>query len=218
MKIALARIGLTLILIFASLAGFGLCGYYAARRDAGALAQRADHLIGNRRGPDALGEGRIEQLLLVEDPGFRNHMGVDLSTSGAGMTTLTQSLSKRVGFTTFKPGIRKVRLMGYAAGLESKLSKDQILALYLDTVSMGRGSKGQMIGFFNASEAIYGKSPASLNQTDFLTLVAVPIAPRTFNLIRPNQALLDRLARIERLVGGKCRPLRLSDVWLEGCS
>jgi membrane peptidoglycan carboxypeptidase len=75
-----------------------------------------------------------------------------------------------------------------------------------------------MAGFFDASEAIYGREPALLSQTEFLTLVAVPIAPRTFNLVQPNQQLLVRVKRIERLVGRKCQPKGLRDVWLIGCS
>lgn len=218
MKIAFVRIGIVLVLLFVVLLGYGLSGFFAAREEAGALARKADELIRDQRGPRDLGRGRTEQLLLVEDPNFWNHDGVDLSTSGAGLTTLTQSLSKRVGFTSFKPGIRKVRLMGYAVGLESKLSKEQILALYLDTVWMGRGPQGPMAGFFDASEAIYGREPASLSQREFLTLVAVPIAPRTFNLMQPNHQMLDRVQRIERLVERECHPTGLRDVWLNGCS
>lgn len=33
-------------------------------------------------------------LLAIEDPAFYNHRGVDLSTPGAGMTTITQGLVK----------------------------------------------------------------------------------------------------------------------------
>lgn len=126
-------------------------------------------------------------------------------------------MQRTVGFSNFKPGIRKLRLMAYAIGLESRLSKRQIFALYLDTVWMGRGPDGPMTGFFETSRAIYGRQPSALSDREFFTLVAVPIAPRELTLADPNRRLLERAARIERLVRRQCRPTGLRDVWLEGC-
>jgi membrane carboxypeptidase/penicillin-binding protein PbpC len=209
----------TIILLLAmAIVGYGLSGYFAARADAPDLAGRGDRLIKTHRGAGDLGQGRAEQILLVDDPGFWNHNGVDLSTDGAGLTTITQSVGKRVGFSDFKPGIRKIRLIGYAMGLESKLTKQEILALYLDTVWMGRGPDGPMAGYFDTSRTIYGRLPADLSQGEFLRLVAVPIAPRRLDLVQPNKELLDRVGRIERLVEKQCRPKGLRDVWLEGCA
>ena len=160
MKRALRWSGLLIILLAVSLIVYAASGFFAARAAAPVLARTADALVQSGRGALDLGEGRVDDLLLVEDPGFWNHSGVDLSTAGAGLTTLTQSLSKRFGFSNFQPGIRKFRLMGYAVGLESKLTKEQILTLYLDRVWMGRGPNGPMAGFFDASRSIYGRSPA----------------------------------------------------------
>ena len=104
-------------------------------------------------------------------------------------------MSKHVGFDNFQPGLQKIRLVGYAMGLESKLSKSQILALYLDTVWMGRGPNGSMIGLFNASEVVFRRPPSALNQHQFLSLIAVPISPRRFNLLEPNADLNERTTR-----------------------
>ena len=41
-----------------------------------------------------LPSGWKEIILKVEDPGFYEHNGVDLSTAGAGLTTITQGLVK----------------------------------------------------------------------------------------------------------------------------
>jgi membrane peptidoglycan carboxypeptidase len=108
--------------------------------------------------------------------------------------------------------------MGYAMGLESRLSKQQILALYLNTVWMGRGPNGPMAGYFATSSTIYGKQPSALSNREFMTLVAVPIAPRELTLAHPNQQLLERVTRIERLLQKRCRPTGLRDVWLDGCA
>ncbi|MDP8912939.1 MAG: transglycosylase domain-containing protein [Pseudomonadota bacterium] len=182
------------------------------------MAPRADRLLAQGRGAAGLGPGRIEQLLRVEDPGFEQHSGIDFSTSGAGLTTLTQGVGKRVGFAHFRPGVRKIRLIGYAMGLERSLTKAQIIALWLDTVGMGRGPNGWMTGFYEASRSIYGRPPHLLTEAEFLSLVAVPLAPATFDLQRRNDALQTRVARIQRLVRGQCQPTGLRDVWLEGCA
>jgi membrane peptidoglycan carboxypeptidase len=138
---------------------------------------------------------------------------------GSGLTTLTQSLGKRVGFADFQPGWRKFRLRGYARGLKAGLDKQQILTLHLDRVSMGRDREGRwMTGLFTASERIFGMPPAALPQREFLALVAVSIAPSRLRLASPSADLAERVDRIERLVQRRCTPVDLRDVWLEGCA
>jgi monofunctional biosynthetic peptidoglycan transglycosylase len=207
-----------LALLIAGLFLYGAKGYYDAVSAAPALAARADRLIAANRGMEGLGPGRIGLLLTVDDPGFWHHKGVDMTTAGAGMTSMTQSLSKRLAFKHFQPGLGKIRQTGYALGLERRLSKPQIVALFLDTAQMGYGPKGWMKGFYTASREIYGRPPAALDRGQFLTLVAVMIAPARFDLRRPDAALGERVARIDRLLSGRCRPSGLRDVWLEGCA
>lgn len=207
-----------LALLLVGILLYGAKGYYDAISAAPTLAARADRLIAANRGMQALGADRATLLLAVQDPGFERHRGVDMRTPGAGMTSVTQSLSKRLAFDHFRPGIRKIRQTGYALGLERRLSKPQILALFLDTAEMGRGPNGWMKGFFSASREIYGRSPAELDRRQFLSLVAVMIAPGRFDLRRPDAALSERIARIERLLAGQCRPSGVRDVWLKDCA
>jgi len=213
LKYALLLIALAVAIVV----GSGIMGYVDARSDADKLRQRADELIAKGRGGAALGVEHLAILLKVEDPSFATHYGVDFSTPGAGLTTITQSASKRLAFDQFRPGFAKIRQTGYALGLESRLSKDQILALWLDTLEMGKGPDGWMIGFDNASKAIYKRPPAELSKTEFMRLVAVLIAPASYDLTRSNAGLDERVERIERLVAGTCTPQGLTDVWLEGC-
>ncbi|UUL82215.1 transglycosylase domain-containing protein [Sphingomonas qomolangmaensis] len=193
-------------------------GYYDALRDATELKIRADALIAAKRGPDDLTPTKLEQLLRVEDPTFWHHNGLDIQTSGAGLTTLTQSLAKRLAFHHFKPGIGKLRQTTYAMGLEQRLSKRQILALFLDTAQLGRGPHGWMQGMFVASEQMYGRQPANLTNREWLSLIAVLIAPGQYNLRAGDTKLNDRVRRIERLLAGACHPQSGRDVWLEGCT
>ncbi len=198
--------------------GYGAFGYWDAVRQSNEFIKRANALIVDGRGPNDLGTERLRQLILVQDPGYYDHHGVDLSTLGAGLTTVSQSVSKRLGFDEFRPGIGKIRQTGFALGLESQLSKEQILALFLDTVEMGRGADGWMTGFFHASERVYGRPPADLSDKEFHRLVAVMIAPGSFRLLNQDGSLDDRAARIARLVAGDCMPSDQRDVWLDGCA
>lgn len=52
---------------------------------------------------------QLSILLAMEDPGFYTHKGVDLKTPGAGLTTITQVLVKKLYFKEFKPGLRKIK-------------------------------------------------------------------------------------------------------------
>ncbi|MBK5923702.1 glycosyl transferase [Rhodovulum sulfidophilum] len=209
--------GVLIAIACLALLGYGGTGYWAALSDADVLGAHADELISGRRGGDSLGVRYRDILITVEDPNFWDHSGLDISTPGAGLTTITQSLAKRVAFDEFRPGLRKIRQTGYALGLEVRLSKAQILALWLDTLEMGEGPNGWIVGFHDASAALYGRPPASLTETQFIRLVAVLIAPASFNLTEHDTALDERTSRIQRLIAGVCGPTDNSDVWLDGC-
>lgn len=196
---------------------YGGKGYLDALSDAPQLRLRADHLIAQGQGADSLGAKHLAMLLKVEDPNFAQHIGVDISTPGAGATTITQSASKRLAFKDFHPGVGKIRQTGYAIGLETRLSKEQILALWFDTLEMGEGPQGWMTGFHKASSAIYDRSPRELSDREFIRLIAVLIAPGSYKLGENDPALNERVSRIERLVTGSCVPEGHGDVWFEGC-
>ncbi|NVK35965.1 MAG: transglycosylase domain-containing protein [Rhodobacteraceae bacterium] len=212
-KLAGLLLGLLIFAVFL----YGVKGYWDALSNAPQLQQRADNLIAQQKGGASLGVDYLAILLSVQDPNFYKHSGVDFTTAGAGATTITQSLSKRIAFEKFQPGISKVRQTGYALGLERRLSKEQILALWLNTLEMGRGPEGWMTGFYEASSAIYKRQPIELNNAEFIRLVAVMIAPGSYKLTSNDTALDERVDRIERLVSGICAPKDHGDVWLEGC-
>lgn len=206
-----------LLLLFAGVLGYGAYGYFDALAASEELEARADSLLAENLGGSSLGQERYRQLLVVQDPAFEQHSGVDMTTAGAGITTVTQSLAKRVGFENFTPGIGKIRQTGYALGLETRLSKEQIMALWLDTLEMGRGPDGWVTGFHRMSEAVYGAAPDTIADDEYLSLLAVLISPGRYNLGTDDQALQDRTDRIRRLVSGECAANDNSDVWLEGC-
>lgn len=181
------------------------------------VRKEAQQLIADSQGPDALGQERLGLLLLVEDPAFYTHNGIDFSTPGAGATTITQSVSKRLTFTRFKPGLRKLRQSAYAIELEQQLSKREILAWALRELEFRKASRRWIKGFHKASIAFFGKPIAEINTDQYLLMIASAIAPRDLNVDRPTAKLLERVRRIKKLARGSCKPLNHSDVWLDGC-
>lgn len=208
----------TLLIVLATFGWLAGKAWRDARVMGPELAARADALIADGKGWQMLGPTRRKWLLVVEDPTFETHEGIDLTTPGAGITTITQSLSKRVAFDEFKPGIAKLRQTAFAMSLEGVLTKEQILALWIETAEMGRGAEGWITGFEKASLEVFGGTPTEIGEDEFLTLVAVLIAPSRLSMSVDHAETADRVARIKRLIAQDCTPLDHSDVWLEGCS
>jgi len=203
--------------------GVGFYGYYAGGRadaadDAPYLARHAMRLVAQGQGPDDLGPGRAEVLLAVQEPEIFFRDGVDLDTADAGKSALSYEVAQPLAFDHDRSEIAKLRQAGYGLGLEKRLTKRQILALWLETVDMGMGPEGPMRGFFGASRAVFGKSPARLSDDEFVRLAAAVIAPRRLHLDGEDRALDNRVRRIEKLLARACRPEGNGDVWLEGCA
>jgi membrane peptidoglycan carboxypeptidase len=151
-----------------------------------------------------------EALLKVEDPGFHHHGGVDFSTPGQGITTLTQGLVKLLYFDKFQPGLAKLRQTLIAAlVLDPLVSKQDQLLLFINLVPMG----GQTRGLAEAAQAYYHKPFAELSQDEYLALVGTIIAPATFNPQRYPQRNQERVARIKKLLGGEYKPKGLMDLY-----
>lgn len=217
MKRLFKFLSMVLLLLVICCGGYFAYGFVDAITAADDLKTKADSIIATGLGGSSLGEERYRQLLMVQDPQFEHHNGVDITTPGAGVTTISQSLAKRLGFEKFTPGIGKIKQTGYALGLESQLSKEQIMALWLDTVEMGQGPNGWVTGFHRMSEASYSASPSVIREDQFFTLLAVLIAPGRYKIGSEDESLSNRVERIRRLVYGACVPIDNSDVWLEGC-
>lgn len=206
------------LVIVLGLSGYGAKGWLDARADAPALRERAKQLEAQGVGASALGPEKRKLLLLVEDPSFDSNNGVDLSTAGAGTTTITQSLSKKLAFTHFRPGLRKIRQTGYAMGLSGALRKEEVLTLFLDKAGFRGRDRKWTDGFDAAAQRFFGKRLADIDLAQFTQLVATGVAPRDLNPDAPNAKLQERIKRIDRLAAGDCKPIDNGDVWLEGCA
>jgi hypothetical protein len=191
------------LLLFGVIAGLG--GYYAGGRsdaidDTRPLMRLADRLIDRREGGSGLGQGREQLLLAVESGPHGKAVQNDGDVPEASAAMLRQTLAGRLAAERSDPSFSKIRQAGYASGLKTELSGAQVLALWLETVDMGRGPQGWIRGFYQASRSLYDRSPAELNDAEFLRLVAVATTPGKYRLDRPDPALEARVTQLHELL------------------
>jgi membrane peptidoglycan carboxypeptidase len=135
---------------------------------------------------------------------------VDFSTPGAGITTITQGLVKHLYFDQFRPGIAKIKQTLIAIYvLNPLMSKEDQLRFFINTVYLGRGING----FEQAAKVYFHKSFAQLTDDEYISIVAMIIAPETFNIEKFPARNRERVERIKRLVSGEYKPRGLFDLY-----
>jgi membrane carboxypeptidase/penicillin-binding protein len=157
---------------------------------------------------------RLEELIKIEDPAFLSHSGVDLRTPGAGLTTITQALVKIFYFKQFKPGLSKLKqtlIARYA--VHPLVSKQDQITLLLNYAYLGRCRGEEMRGFPAAAQCYYGRKLEGLREDEYLSLIAMLIAPDTFNPVFNPRANKDRVDRIKKVISGKYIPKRHMDIY-----
>jgi membrane carboxypeptidase/penicillin-binding protein len=212
-----ARIALTAVaVLLAGLVAYeGYALFRAKQRTPEVLARAAEGELSY----DDLPARRREMLLKVDDPGFFQHRGVDFSTPGQGMTTITQGLAKRFYFDKFEPGFAKIEQSVIARFvLDPAMSKEAQLAAFLNHAYLGTLEEGPVIGYAEAARTYYGRELAELSDRQFLSLVAMGMAPDALDPRRHPEANAERVHRIERMLAGECAPQGLNDYTYESCA
>lgn len=139
-----------------------------------------------------------EAVVAAEDRHFYEHGAIDLMgiaraaianyTAGStveGGSTISQQLVKNLFLSEERTMTRKLRELVLAVQLERKYTKDEILALYLNTIYFGHGTYG--IG--EASRTYFGKEPAALTLSECAILAGLPQAPSAYDPIdHPEEA------------------------------
>lgn len=205
------------LLIVTALAGLAIYEGYRVSKAASAAEAKFESILSQAKikASDLSPEQR-RILLTVQDPGFENHKGVDLSTPGGGLTTLTQSLTKRVFFDDFKPGFAKIEQTLIARYVvHPKISKDDQITAFLNLAYFGRCQNQQITGYSDAAQCYLDKPFEQLTDADFINLTARLIAPNKYN--RDAEALDDRIGKIGTLLAGNCQPDGLRDVRYSLC-
>ncbi len=129
-------------------------------------------------------------VIAAEDQKFTEHFGFDLkSISSAlddrrnggrirGASTLSQQVAKNLFLWPGQSWVRKGLEAWFTLLIESCLSKQRILEIYLNVAEFGKG----IYGVGAASEAFYRKPAARLNATDAAMLAAVLPNPKRFKV------------------------------------
>lgn len=161
--------------------------------------------------PSGVDRRFLEMLVAYEDGHFHEHNGIDwgamLRAAGqfiaeghvvSGGSTLTMQVARLIEAEPTRNLGGKVRQMVHAQALESELSKDQILSLYLMLAPYG----GNIEGIRAASLAYFGKEPVRLTTAESALLVALPQSPEARRPDRfPEAALLSRNTVLDRMAG-----------------
>ncbi len=161
---------------------------------------------------EEIASSAINALVATEDVRFYKHMGIDfrsLLSSGIstatgdkrGASTITQQLAKNLyrtrynksqGFLSRVPILRtivaKLKEWSTAVKLESNYSKNDIITMYLNTVSFGNNA----YGIKTASRIYFDKEPDNLDVPESALLVGMLKGTTTYNPIKNPEKALER--------------------------
>src|SRR5258706_12058469 len=156
----------------------------------GAVAGVRGSLVGEKLKLSEMPRYLPAAFLAMEDRRFYDHHGVDprglLRAAIAdfkaghvvqGGSTITQQVVKIVFLSPDRTFSRKLKEIAGAWALEGKLSKDQILELYLDRLYLGSGA----YGVDGAAHVYFGKSARDVTLSEAAMLAALTRAPSTFS-------------------------------------
>ncbi|MEJ0011516.1 MAG: PBP1A family penicillin-binding protein [Bauldia sp.] len=146
-----------------------------------------------------------QAVIAIEDRRFYWHFGIDpiglaramfvnLTSGGVvqGGSTLTQQLAKNLFLKPDRTFERKVQEAILAVWLEARLTKKQILELYLNRVYLGAGA----YGVDAAAHRYFGKSARNVNLAEAATLAALLKAPSNYSPILHPQASEARAQQV----------------------
>ena len=132
----------------------------------------------------------LNAFVAAEDSRFREHPGIDVKSiirafiknfkAGSivqGGSTITQQVTKSFLLTPERTYERKVKEAILAYKIEKKLSKDEILFLYLNQIYLGHGAYGVEA----ASENYFGKHVKDLSLAECAVLAGLPQAPSRYS-------------------------------------
>lgn len=144
----------------------------------------------------------IDAVVAVEDDQFWNHVGVDfyallaavyeVATTGRktrGGSTITMQVARNFYLSPEQTYIRKFNEILLALKIESELSKEKIMELYLNKIFLGH----RAYGISAASQVYYDKKLEDLTLAQAAMIAGLPKAPSKYNPIyNPERALIRR--------------------------
>ncbi len=150
-----------------------------------------------------------DAVLSIEDARFYQHGGVDYlgivraglanlaESRSQGASTITQQVARNFYLSTEKTLTRKIYEILLALKIESELSKEQILEIYMNQIYLGH----KAYGFAAASEVYFGKSLKDLSIAEAAMLAGLPKAPSAYNpFSNPRRAMQRQQYIIDRML------------------
>ena len=150
-----------------------------------------------------------DAVLATEDARFYQHGGIDTkgvlravfaNLSGGraqGASTITQQVARNMFLTSERTVSRKLKEAILAWRLEDKLTKDQILEIYLNQIYLGN----RAYGFAAAAQTYFGKPLDQITAAEAAMLAGLPKAPGTNNPVaNPRRAVARQQYVIQRMV------------------
>ena len=148
--------------------------------------------------PDSL----VKAVLAAEDDRFFEHPGVDYQgilraafhlirtgEKGQGGSTITMQVARNFFLSREKTYLRKLNEIFLALKIEEELSKEDILALYLNKIYLGK----RAYGFAAAAQVYYGKKLGELTIAEIAMIAGLPKAPSRYNpVVNPERAIIRR--------------------------
>ena len=147
--------------------------------------------------------------MAAEDGGFFKHQGIDLTgilraalaniRAGRvvqGASTISQQVAQGLLHTPAKAWMAKLKEMVFAWQMEQKLSKQDILYIYLNQIYLGHGAYGVEA----AARTYFGKSAKELGVAEAALLAGLVQAPSRYSPLRhPRRARTRQVYVIGRM-------------------
>lgn len=174
-------------------------------KDGARIGARGSH-YGNPVPTGELPPHVVNAFLATEDRRFYNHIGMDprglaravitnirQQRFAEGGSTITQQLARNLFLSHDRTLTRKIRELHLAFWLEARLSKDEILSLYLNRTYLGAGT----YGIEAASRHYFSKSARELTVSEAALLAGLPKAPST---LAPTVNFAGATARAQEVI------------------
>ena len=140
----------------------------------------------------------IQAFVAAEDARFFQHKGFDMQSMSRaffknleagrivqGGSTITQQVAKALYLSPEKSYLRKLREALLAYKIDTYLSKEEIITLYLNHIYLGHGT----YGIEAASQGYFGKSASDLTLAEAAMLAGLPKAPSSYSpYLHPDKA------------------------------
>lgn len=158
----------------------------------------------------------LDAVIAIEDRRFYDHYGIDLKRmvkivydnvlgrGRPGASTLTMQLARNLWLTPDKTIARKLREMVLAVQIEQIYTKDEILAMYLNQIYMGRGTYGVQA----AANLFFGRDVFELGPPETTMLAGMIQIPEHYSPFHNLEQAYHRRAVVLQamLAAGKLTP------------